>query len=284
VAVLPMLIALPLSYGLHFAPRGVLVPSLAAGALITAATPAGTAFAIAYLWGTGVGFILGSGALVMARALERSAVARASLLVRALAREDAERRRLAVELHDDVLQLMLTARQDLEEAADGDPAALTHALDGLGDAQLALARAISALDIEEDAAAISGGLRAALQDAAARAERRGAGHVSVDVDERAAGVADSLLVRVARELLTNVAKHSQADAVSVRAVRDERGVRLDVIDDGVGFDRPRLAIAPESGHIGLAAATERVRAAGGDLALLDADGGGAHVRVTLPRQ
>ncbi len=282
-ATLSMTVALPVSYGLMLGPQAVLIPGALAGAAVSTIAPTGAAFVIAYAWGGAVSVALSWGGLLLADTLGRATGRRTVLLVNALAAEDRERRRLAGQLHDDVLQLLLTARQDLDEAAHGhDGAARAEAVRHLDAATATLIRAVSELDVEEDARRIVGGLQAALAASAAEVERRGTARILVEVAPEASGIADSLVVRVARELLLNVAKHAEADSVRVRVSREPRAIVLDVIDDGVGFDRARVDDAVDRGHIGLAAARERIEASGGTLDLLDVAGGGAHARVTLP--
>ena len=90
------------------------------------------------------------------------------------------------------------------------------------------------------------------------------------------------LVRVSRELLTNVVRHAGATAVRVSVVPTDEGIRLEIADDGVGFDRRRVEDATRRGHVGLASVAERVRDVGGSTDLLDVAGGGALVRVVVP--
>ncbi len=59
-------------------------------------------------------------------------------------------------------------------------------------------------------------------------------------------------------------------------------MRLTVADDGTGLPQGRLERALEEGHIGLAAATERVRAVGGDIGIESDPGAGTTVTIVLP--
>lgn len=92
------------------------------------------------------------------------------------------------------------------------------------------------------------------------------------------------IYRVTQEALTNVLKHARATQVAVTLCVTARGegLQLDIRDNGVGFD-PLQAQAQGSG-IGLIGMRERVRAAGGQLHLNAAPGVGTHVRVTVPLQ
>jgi signal transduction histidine kinase len=106
--------------------------------------------------------------------------------------------------------------------------------------------------------------------------------IAVAVDPAAAGHHDELIVFLARELLSNAAKHSAASRVALTVAADAERIELEVRDDGTGFERDRRTAALAQGHIGLAASEQRVRSAGGDLAVESAAGRGTTVRATLP--
>jgi signal transduction histidine kinase len=84
-----------------------------------------------------------------------------------------------------------------------------------------------------------------------------------------------------RELVTNAATHASASKVTVVVAAEPRALRLTVADDGVGLPHGRLEQALDEGHIGLAAASERVRAVGGDISV--ESGRGTTITVVLPR-
>jgi two-component system NarL family sensor kinase len=96
----------------------------------------------------------------------------------------------------------------------------------------------------------------------------------------AAGVADRLQFSLARELIANAARHAQASTVSVEAVTNGESLVLTVDDDGIGFDWALENAVP--GHIGLVAAADRARAAGGELKVDSTIGVGTRVSVRLP--
>ncbi len=68
--------------------------------------------------------------------------------------------------------------------------------------------------------------------------------------------------RIAQEALANVRKHSRATTCRVTVRRDQRGIVVEVQDDGVGFDPGSEVRSPE-GHMGLSAMRERAEGAGG---------------------
>jgi two-component system NarL family sensor kinase len=210
--------------------------------------------------------------------VQELAAARGRLVAETLRAEEREHKRLAEILHDEAVQDLLAASQDLDDAARGDPDALGRARDGVGRSVGRLRHAISDLHpyVMEHA-----GLEAALRSLVER-RRRGMTSWTLHVDAEAVGVDDRLLVSLARELTANAAKHAGAAQVTVSVRRADGEVVLEVADDGRGLDRRLASAAVAAGHLGLASCKERVDAAGGRLELLDRPGGGTLVRARLP--
>jgi signal transduction histidine kinase len=117
------------------------------------------------------------------------------------------------------------------------------------------------------------GLQAALTALAGRCT------VPVDLDaprmDRLDPAVESTAYFVVAEALTNVAKHSSASEVQVSVQRIATGLLVTVADDGVG------GASLAKGH-GLAGLDDRVRAAGGVLAVDSPDGGGTRLTAALP--
>jgi signal transduction histidine kinase len=213
--------------------------------------------------------------------LTEVAESRGRLVAESLDAEDRERRKLAESLHDEALQNVLAARQDLEDVRDGSPGAL-------GYIEVALERTVKQLrdavfdlhpSILEHA-----GLAAALDAVAEQQGRRGRFQPRVAVAPDAMGLEDQLLFSLGRELLTNAAKHSRAGEVSLRVARENGSLVLEVADDGVCCDLDGRTAARRAGHIGLASSAERVDALGGHFEIASAPGEGMRVRVAIPLQ
>jgi two-component system NarL family sensor kinase len=212
-------------------------------------------------------------------ALARLARQRRSLVRQALDAEERERRRLAEALHDEAIQNVLAARQEVADVARGTPGAAERARSALDDAQRQLRQEVLAMHpLGLERAGIGTVLRSLADDAS----RRGGFVADVVIDPAAAGEHDALVLATARELLANAVKHSEADAVELRLERDDGTVRLEVSDDGRGVRPDRLEHAVTEGHIGLAALAERIEAVGGEMTLRGEDGHGTLVVVTLP--
>lgn len=88
------------------------------------------------------------------------------------------------------------------------------------------------------------------------------------------------LYRIAQEAMHNAVKHAHARSIHLRLANVDGLIRLEVADDGVGFD-PTVQY---TGHLGLISMRERAIAVGGDLAIHSAAGRGTRIVVGVPRQ
>ena len=132
---------------------------------------------------------------------------RAALLHEALDAEERERARIGERLHDDALQSLLAARQDVREARGGDLRSLEYAEEALGDAVRALRETVRGM---HPTALADRGLELALRVELDRVSRRRSLEGELDVDPAAVGPHDALLYAAARELVGNAAKHASA--------------------------------------------------------------------------
>ena len=194
-----------------------------------------------------------------------SAQARAAVL------ED--RRRLARELHDGVVQELAYIRSEaLTGCADpGTPQRMVLACDR------ALDEARSAVDALGRSA--SEPLGFALHRAAQQvAERYHAGlDVELDDSVRADQEQRHALVRITREAVSNAIRHGKVDRVQLQLTNDERGRRLVVRDNGLGFD-PMASNGHSSGY-GLTSMRERASALRGSVVIHSTPGQGTTVAV-----
>ena len=234
---------------------------------------------VAYLVWTGVAATLVSTALAR-RASQVAALAasRGRLVAQTLDSEDHERRQLAEALHDDAIQNLLAARQEL--APDR-----AHAAD-LAMVRLGLDRTVAQLrgavfDLHPYLLEHAG-LGPAL-DAVAEDSARWGGFVpEVYVDPGLVTGHEQLLFSVGRELIRNVARHAQADHLRASVTCQGETIALVVADDGRGFAHDLLHAAPLRGHIGLASMAERVEAVGGSFSIDGEPGSGTRIEVRLP--
>jgi PAS domain S-box-containing protein len=210
--------------------------------------------------------------------IAKLAEARGELVAQLLLAEERTRRGIAQALHDDALQRLLSAHQDLIEAAPGRAGvtrahkALEGTIDRLRDAVVAL----HPVTLQQ------GDLETALNAIVRQHGARGRLRHTVSVDQDAAGHQDDLVLSLARELLANVARHAEASRCSVSVMREGERLTLEVADDGRGIPPGRQDRALREGHIGLASAIQRVQAIGGEAEVWSGPGSGTVVQARIP--
>jgi PAS domain S-box-containing protein len=214
--------------------------------------------------------------------LSELAELRRRLVTQTLDAEDRERSRLSVALHDEVLQLLLAAGQDLDEALERAPVpAVAHARATLHTAVKELRAAVRDLHpLVLDHLGAAAAIRQLGSDFARRGDFRFNAEIRGDVPS----AVGRLVVTLARELIANAARHSQAARVDCVIDAGPDRVVVSVSDDGCGFAPGRLQDAVTAGHIGLASARERVEAAGGSMTVSSSPGIGTSVSIELPVQ
>ena len=222
----------------------------------------------------------------LARRLERGRREREALLRRAVDASDTERRRIAADLHDGVVQSLAGVSYSLAAAAD------RVGQNGAGEGEDALRRGAAAT--RESIAELrtllvdiyppnlqSAGLRSALEDLVAPLGRDGV-DVQVDVapEPLPPGV-EALFFRVSQEALRNVAKHAEASCAALRVDRAGDEATLFIEDDGRGFDPATAQDAQAGGHVGLRVLHDLVRDAGGALTVDSRPGEGTRVEARV---
>ena len=204
---------------------------------------------------------------------------REELLAQTMTASEEMQRRISEFLHDGPLQDVLAARQGLLELQARSPdEELDHALTSLKAAKTRLREATYEL---HPAVLDQVGVGAAVEQLASSFAARSGIDITATVDYPARTPVDPIVFGVARELLSNIVRHSSATHASV-ALRIDGGVcHLDVTDDGVGMTPETAAHRLGQGHIGLASHRARVEAAGGRLDLVPEETG-THIRMELP--
>ena len=225
-------------------------------------------------------------AWTLARRLEEGQREREELLLRAIDASDAERRRVARDLHDGVVQSLAGVSFSLAAAAerpDVDPDLRSVLHQAAGDTRAGL-RDLRTLIVEIAPPELhEEGLDDALAALVAPLTRAGVA-VRLDIAPTAplAPDAEELVYRVAQEALRNVAAHADANRVDIElALADDR-VRLTVGDDGRGFAESELDARRRQGHVGLRLLTGLVADAGGTLDVESAPGRGTRLVLQLP--
>jgi len=199
--------------------------------------------------------------------------------------QEDERRRLALELHDEFGQLLATINLRLHAALR---AAGEAARPGLEESMALLQQAgdeVRNLALELRPTMLeNAGLDVALRWLAGQHQQRTgiitevAGHAG-----EVSGAASIACFRVVQEALTNVVRHSKASKVRIEIGRTESALDLTIADDGVGFDVETVAgQAAGRGSLGLLGMRERVQVLGGAVEVSSQPGAGTRVRVWLP--
>lgn len=205
---------------------------------------------------------------------------------RLLTAQEEERRRVAVELHDELGQILTAVKINLESLhRDHDVRAmakLPSMIDGVDDAlqrvkDIALDLRPSVLD--------DLGLEAALRWFADRSTRAAgiAAHLSIDALPALEANLQTACFRVTQEALTNVERHARARHVWIDLHVLDGALELSVRDDGVGFDVAAAKARAMSGSsVGLLGMQERVALMGGEYEIVQIPAGGTEVRARFP--
>ncbi|HEX7346184.1 MAG TPA: GAF domain-containing sensor histidine kinase [Candidatus Limnocylindrales bacterium] len=188
-----------------------------------------------------------------------------------------ERERIGKDLHDGIIQTLYGISLSLEDVpeimvTDAVEAAarVDRAIDTLNAAIADLRQFVVGLRPEQVDRTDLIGLLAALAD---QVRQRDVMDIELElpdqrIDLPAHGRGE--LLHIAREALSNSARHSRATFVRITLGRDGPLLRLEVADDGVGFDAGQ---PPPSGHHGLANMRDRAAALGGSLEIESGEGG-----------
>jgi signal transduction histidine kinase len=220
--------------------------------------------------------------------LERSESERDAAISALLRTEDEERARIAIELHDDTVQVLAASlfsldrqsaragesgRDDLAQGIQSTRGILTNAMER--------ARRLM-FELRPPLLHTAGAVAAVQQLVDELASERGfSGEVTGDLG-RLDEETELLIYRTAAELVLNAAKHAGAQRVTVRLSRAGALVHGAVEDDGGGFDLQQQRSHPASTHIGLDSTSERLRLADGELTVESTPGSGTRAAFVIP--
>jgi signal transduction histidine kinase len=205
-----------------------------------------------------------------------------SLAGRVIANHEAERARIARELHDNIgqrlasltMEIERTIREALSPTVRANLQALTQRSEAIVAEVAQLSRELHPPTL--DALGLASSLKALCADMGRKA--------GIEIPLLHRGVPEPLdwrvavsLYRIAQEALHNIVRHSRASAASVQLLGSSNTLALYVADAGVGFD----AAAAHKG-IGLASMRERVEFLSGALVVHTAKGAGTRIAVRIP--
>ncbi len=201
--------------------------------------------------------------------------------------QEAERARIAHELHDDAVQSLIAIAQSIELASNWIEKDRGRAI-----TTLILARTQAVETIENLRRMIANLRPPALEELglvpALQMLTKDVSAVSIEV--KTEGVARRLeeaqeltLFRCVQEAIRNAQKHSRATQILVEVSYQPTGVRLSVTDNGIGFQIPEhLDCLAEEEHYGLLGIYERVHSLNGTVCITSASGQGTKMSIYLP--
>ena len=206
-----------------------------------------------------------------------SSVPDASLSAKILEAQDNERRRISRELHDSVGQSLSAAKFALRKLKQKFTDADLDEADQMVDEALNEVRTVSHLLHPLSLELL--GLRSSILSYVQGYEQRTGIQTSVDIPDplpKFDDVTRTALFRIIQECFTNVHKHAKASAISIHIGFSAEQFRMEVVDDGSGFQSD----AREG--VGIRGMRERVRELGGTFELLSEPNLGSSVIATIP--
>lgn len=213
---------------------------------------------------------------------EQKLQAEERLLKRLMDIQERERRLVCYEVHDGLLQGVISAKLLVDVAIRSGATAPRD--------ELRQSRDLLEKSIEEGRKLIGNlrpmvmderGILEALRFLVAEERLKDSGDIRFTHDvtfDRLPPLLESNLFRIAHEALLNVRRHSRATTTEVRLEQNDDRIRLEIADDGVGFDPAQVA----EDHFGVQGIFERARLFGGKAVIDSAPGSGTRVSVEMP--
>ncbi|MGB0384234.1 MAG: histidine kinase [Ardenticatenaceae bacterium] len=197
--------------------------------------------------------------------------------------QEEERARLARELHDGTVQMLIALNQRAQMAQRGLSRNPTRAAERLAELRTMISDGI------EEVRRFSGALRPLYLEELGLApaiemlaRSANATYQLVGTPKRLDDEKEVALYRIAGEALSNTRRHSQAKQIAISLTFTETAVTLQVRDDGIGFDVPTDFIdLARTGHFGLMGMHERAHFVGAQLQIDSAPGEGTTVTVSV---
>jgi signal transduction histidine kinase len=223
----------------------------------------------------------------LAKRLQRGQQEREALLRRALEASELERRRIASDLHDGIVQDLVAASYSLAAAHDrvnGAEPGVAEALDRAAATCRGAVRQLRTLLVEIYPPRLrEAGLASVLADLVAPLEERGM-DAAAEVDDDMGLPADvqALFFRAAQEGVRNAAEHAGAGWLRVRVTTKAGRAVLSVEDDGAGFAAEEALQRRREGHFGLRLLADLAEDAGARFHIDSSPGRGTTMRVEAP--
>ena len=218
------------------------------------------------------------------RPLKQLANMRADLLEQFATLQDEERRRIAFDLHDEVGQSLTSVMMGLRALGDQpDASSYPQRIENLREVVNSAVHEVRRLANGLRPAALDPlGLKGALERMVEDAEQIHDIDIELTIDihnwEKLSNPLQTTVYRVVQEGLTNVARHSGAKLVQIRAIQRRGEILLEIEDDGRGFDQH------SNSHqgLGVSGMIQRTALLAGDFSILDRPQGGTLIRARIP--
>lgn len=204
-----------------------------------------------------------------------------------------ERRRIAGDMHDKVVQALFGANMGMEicgELIHKDPEEAVKTLEGM---QKEISHVMKTMrdyiyDLQKVDLVEEVGLSRACERCVERFNEIYQTNIKFDVsgiEKSLSSKAQRTVCYVMREALYNVIKHAEANSIDASLVYNKKAVKLTVCDDGKGFDvRKTFMEAEERGSLGLFGIKDKAEVLGGSLNIVSSVEGGTRIELTIPTE
>lgn len=226
---------------------------------------------------------------LLRRRLERQEAAQVAFSRQVLERLEDERRRIAVNLHDSLGQILMAIKYHAQLAIQRPPdeQGLRSRLDGISDATSQAIEEVRQIThglrpYQLDRLGLTQAIRASVSRASGNSSIQFASRVE-DIDGLFDKDAEIHVYRIVQEAVTNVVKHSAATEATVVIKKRAPIVSISIRDNGRGFDaNGKPSSEPRDLGYGLSGIAERVRILGGTLVIESRPGMGTSLTVEVP--
>lgn len=200
-----------------------------------------------------------------------------------------ERLRIARDLHDGIIQTLYAVGLNLEglilslkQGAPGAEDEIRSIMRSVDGAIRDMRRYIVRLKAPNEEASLDEQLRLLVRDL----QREARIPVRIKADPVEAGLisAEAIMdiLLIVREAVSNAVRHARASEVRIALVRDERGINLSIVDDGIGFDPEQRPKGAAGEHLGLDNMYRRAASVGGHLSIHSEPGHGTEILLRVP--
>ncbi len=204
--------------------------------------------------------------------------------------QEAERKRVARELHDSVCQILSSAKMKLQTIEQASPDTAEDTRPAVGQVRSLIGRCLDEVrriarnlmpsELEDL------GLIPAVRSLCAQFREEGKLEVKLThfrIPNELANEVKLALFRIIQESLSNIVQHAAATRISVDMVRKRSVIRVSITDDGQGFDpQPHLSEGPEKPGMGMSNLQARAELVGGKLRIWSAPGWGTKLEAEVP--